>query len=195
MKKTLIATLALLVLVSGCTQQSPSEPNKTSSPTTQKPFPTSEIKNISLKLTSPAFLDGGPIPQKYTCDGEDFSPPINITGVPENTKSLALIVDDPDALGPAGKIWTHWILWNINPLLQEINENSVPGVQGVNDFGLKKYRGPCPPDKEHRYLFHLYALDTELNLPEGSKKSDLEKAMEGHVLQEKVLTAVYKRTK
>jgi Raf kinase inhibitor-like YbhB/YbcL family protein len=154
------------------------------------------IKSMgNLVLKTSAFKEGGTIPKKHTCDGDDVNPMLEIKNVPEGTKSLALIVDDPDAT--RGAPWDHWIVWNIPPKTQYILEDSVPAgaVQGTTSFGYKKYGGPCPPkgSKPHRYMFKLYALDTELDLPEGATKAELEKAMEGHILDQTVLVGLYQR--
>lgn len=145
-----------------------------------------------MKLSSSVFENNQLIPAKYTCDGEDINPPLQISEVPEGTKSLALIIDDPDA--PMGT-WDHWIVWNINPSVSFIKENSVPegGVQGMNDFGKQPYGGPCPPSGTHRYFFKLYALDKELELDSSSKKEVLERAMEGHILDKAELVGLYKK--
>ena len=142
-----------------------------------------------LKLTSAAFENDAEMPSRYTCQGENVNPGLEISGIPEKAKSLALIVDDPDA--PMGT-WVHWVVWNIKPA-DRIKENSVPGEQGINDFGKHDYGGPCPPSGTHRYFFKLYALDTELSLPGSSKKSDVEKAMKGHVLAQTQLIGLYKK--
>jgi hypothetical protein len=134
------------------------------------------VKELTIK--SSAFANSGPIPTKYTCDGEDVNPPLSIEGIPQGTMSLALIVDDPDA--PMGT-WDHWIVWNISPT-DEIRENSVPGVEGINDFRKHSYGGPCPPSGTHRYFFRVYALNTRLDLSPNSRKKDLEKAMQGYIL-------------
>jgi hypothetical protein len=134
------------------------------------------VKELIIK--SSAFANNGLIPSKYTCDGEDVNPPLRIDGIPQGTQSLALTVDDPDA--PMGT-WDHWIVWNISPS-NEIMENAVPGVEGMNDFRKHSYGGPCPPSGTHRYFFKVYALDTRLNLSHNSRKKDLEKAMQGHIL-------------
>ncbi len=146
----------------------------------------------ALKLSSPVFQHNQMIPQKYTCDGADVSPPLLITNTPPGTKSLALIVDDPDA--PAG-IWVHWVLWNIDPKTTEIRENSVPAGagQGMNDFRKPDYGGPCPPSGTHRYFFKLYALDAALNPGKGASKAALERAMKGHVIAQSELIGLYKR--
>jgi Raf kinase inhibitor-like YbhB/YbcL family protein len=134
-----------------------------------------------IKIKSPVFNQEEMIPEKYTCNGEDFNPPLLIENVPEEAKSLVLIVDDPDA--PMGT-FTHWLVWNIDPKIKEIKENSVPegAVLGTNDFGKTAYGGPCPPFGTHRYYFKVYALDTVLDLPKGSNRLQLEKAMMGNVL-------------
>jgi Raf kinase inhibitor-like YbhB/YbcL family protein len=145
-----------------------------------------------LKLKSPAFPDQGKIPSKYTCDGEDVNPCLEISGAPETAKSLVLIVDDPDA--PGGD-WVHWLVWNIAPETAQIMENSVPSgaIQGKTDFGKSQYGGPCPPSGTHRYQFKLYALDTILDLPSSTAKKDLERAIKGHILDQAVLTGLYSR--
>lgn len=142
-----------------------------------------------LKIKSSAFEHNGLIPKKYTCDGEDVNPPLSIEGIPEGTQSLALIVDDPDA--PMGT-WDHWIVWNITPT-KDLEENSIPGVEGMNDFRKHSYGGPCPPGGTHRYFFKVYALDTKLNLSANSKKKDLEKAMQGHIVAKGELVGRYSR--
>lgn len=144
------------------------------------------------KISSPAFENGGEIPKKYTCDGANVNPPLKIENVPSNTKSLALVFDDIDA--PRGT-YVHWILWNMDPGVKEIKENSVPegAVQGVNNFKKRHYGGPCPPKRVHKYVFKIYALDTLLNLNPNGTKKDLEKIMEGHVISRTQLTGLYKR--
>ncbi|MBW2992325.1 YbhB/YbcL family Raf kinase inhibitor-like protein [Candidatus Woesearchaeota archaeon] len=144
----------------------------------------------NLKLTSPVFENNGNIPAKYTCQGDDVNPELSIEGIPGGTKSLVLIVDDPDA--PMGT-WDHWVVWNIKPT-DKIKENSVPGVQGMNDFGKHDYGGPCPPSGTHRYMFKLYALDTELDIDESAHKKDVEKAMEGHILAKTQLIGLYQKS-
>jgi len=155
-----------------------------------------QITNLktTMKITSPAFEHNQSIPQKFTCDGDNVNPPLQFSDVPEGTKSLALIVDDPDA--PVG-LWVHWTAWNIKSDTTEITENAVPsgGVEGVTSFGNSGYGGPCPPDGEHRYFFKLYALDTELDLSTESDKEDLEEAIVGHVLDKAELIGLYKRQK
>jgi Raf kinase inhibitor-like YbhB/YbcL family protein len=145
-----------------------------------------------LQIVSPAFRLNELIPKKYTCDGKDVNPPLLIESIPSGAKSLALIVDDPDA--PVGT-WVHWVVWNISPGTREIKEDSVPkgAEQGVNDFRKNDYGGPCPPSGTHRYFFKLYSLDTVLNLSSKAKKSDLERAMKGHILEKAELVGLYRR--
>jgi Raf kinase inhibitor-like YbhB/YbcL family protein len=145
-----------------------------------------------LSISSPAFQHNGTIPVQYTCDGKDISPPLVINGTPKESKSLVLIVDDPDA--PAGT-WVHWVVWNIKPGTKEIQGGSVPAgsAQGINDFGRHDYGGPCPPSGVHRYFFKLYALDTALDLSPNSRKADVEGAMKGHIIEESQIIGLYKR--
>lgn len=143
-----------------------------------------------MKLTSPAFEANELIPAKYTCDGEDISPPLHIEDMPDDTTTFTLIVDDPDA--PAGT-WDHWILFNIPGDTTDIAEDSIPGSQAVNSFKKNDYGGPCPPSGIHRYFFKLYALDTKLDLPVNAKKTDVEKAMKGHILAQAELIARYQQ--
>ena len=152
-----------------------------------------EVKKMGeLKISSPIFENNDNIPRKYTCDGMDISPPLLIENVPTDAKSLALIVDDPDA--PVGT-WVHWVLWNINPGTKEIKENRVPegAKQGTNDFRKHDYGGPCPPSGTHRYFFKLYALDNLPELSPGSKKADLEKSMKGHIISQTQIIGLYRR--
>lgn len=153
---------------------------------------------MTLQLTSSAFGNGQRIPERYTGDGEDFSPPLTWTGQPEGTVSLALICDDPDA---PRKTWGHWVLFNLPGDLQELGEH-VPtdgtlangARQGRNDSGDLGYSGPAPPKgKPHRYYFKLYALDTQLKLPVGATKQELLTAMQGHVLAEAQWMGQYQR--
>jgi len=145
-----------------------------------------------MKITSPAFENNQMIPQKYTCDGENINPPLQINDIPAGTQSLVLIVDDPDA--PSGD-WVHWLVWNINPATKLISENESPqgAIQGINDFGKQNYGGPCPPSGIHHYQFKIYALNTTLNLTSSSRKKDLEKAIENHILDKEILIGLYQR--
>lgn len=145
-----------------------------------------------LKITSPAFENNGDIPPKYTCDGDNVNPELIFEGVPSGAESLVLIVDDPDA---PGGTWVHWTVWNIDPSVDSIGEDSVPegAVEGNTDFGKPGYGGPCPPSGKHRYFFKLYALDTDLDLDIASEASDIEAAMEGHILASAELIGLYSR--
>lgn len=154
-------------------------------------------ENMALTIRSSVFKREEMIPGKYTCDGEDISPPLKWSGVPDDAESLALIADDPDA---PGKTWVHWVLFNLPP-----ETDALPGhmptdptlkngaVQGITDFGRSGYGGPCPPGGVHRYYFKLYALDTTLDLTPKARKSDVVKAMEGHILAEGQLMGKYSR--
>lgn len=152
---------------------------------------------MKLELKSTAFEEESMIPKKYTCDDQDISPPLSWSLVPNGTKSIALICDDPDA--PIGT-WVHWVIFNIPANVRELPENIPPqkvletgAKQGTNDFKKIGYGGPCPPGGTHRYYFKLYALDTEINLDAGITKKELLKAMEGHILAEDQLMGKYKR--
>ena len=154
-------------------------------------------ENMAIKISSTAFENGGNIPVKYTCDGEDVSPPLSWEGIPQEAVSLALICDDPDA--PMGT-WVHWVLFNIPRDMKGLPED-VPSqptldngaVHGINDFRNYGYGGPCPPGGTHRYFFKLYALDTRLGLKPGATKAQLLDAMEGHVLAQGELMGKYSR--
>jgi hypothetical protein len=143
-----------------------------------------------MKVTSSAFEEGGDIPSKFSRDGHDINPDLRIEGAPTNAKSLVLIMDDPDA--PVG-LFTHWLVWNIDPKAAEIAEKSVPAgaVQGTNDYPNLGYGGPQPPSGTHRYYFKIFALDRTLDLPSGTKRKDLDKAMIGHVIGQGQLMGRY----
>jgi len=197
-----LLVIAVIVL---CSCQSKVEPTPTQSQDKPTAQPTEvelatlqKEETMSIKLTSTAFEEGDMIPKQYTCEGNDTSPPLAWTGVPDGAKSLALITNDPDA--PAGD-WVHWIIFNIPPNVTELPESipaneTVPGggTHGKNSWGRLGYGGPCPPSGTHRYVFKLYALDTELNLKIGATKKDVENAMKGHVLAEGQLMGKYKRS-
>ena len=153
-----------------------------------------------LELTSPAFSDGGEIPRECGYKHGNKVPPLKIDCAYTRIKSLALIMDDPDAMGAVGKVWVHWVIWNISPGALKILEDEgyksqtvdiLQSDYGMTDFGEVGYGGPAPPDKRHTYVFKLYALDSWLDLPEGSTKSELEKAMEGHIIEHTQLTGTY----
>lgn len=145
-----------------------------------------------MKLTSPIFKNGEVIPKDYTRDGADKSPPLHFEEVPDKAKSLALIMDDPDA--PSGT-FNHWLLFNMDPRIHDIHEGSAPvmATQGKNDWGEVQYGGPKPPSGEHRYFFKAFALDSVLPLGRGAPRGELDKAMSGHVLEEATLMGKYAR--
>ena len=144
----------------------------------------------TLTLSSPAFEHERFIPSKYTCEGENVNPPLRIENIPAGTKSLALIVDDPDA---AGGTFIHWLVWNIRPA-EMIWENSVQGTEGINNFGTTRYQGPCPPTGTHRYSFKVYVLDDVLDIEAGSKLKVVEKAMKNHILNYSELVGFFRKT-
>ena len=158
---------------------------------------------MAMTITSPVFRHEGAIPARYTCEGDDVSPPLAVGGIPSAAKSLALIVDDPDAPDPAApkRVWVHWVMYNLPPTTKELPEgvraDALPaGTRvGKNDWGNAEYGGPCPPIGRHRYFYKLYALDTvlaELNQP---NKAALEKAMQGHIIGEATLMGTYQKAK
>ncbi len=142
-----------------------------------------------MKISSPEFDHNGMIPKKFTCDDQDVNPVLEIDDIPEQTKSMVLIVDDPDA--PMGT-WVHWVVYDM-PVLNRIEEGQVPGKQGMNDFGKKDYGGPCPPSGTHRYFFKIYALDRKLGLEEGVTKEEVEKMMQINILAHTELIGLYER--
>ncbi|HEY5611298.1 MAG TPA: YbhB/YbcL family Raf kinase inhibitor-like protein [Thermoanaerobaculia bacterium] len=149
-----------------------------------------------MRIESSAFQHQQPIPPKHTCDGEDVSPPLRFIDVPDDAMSFVLIVDDPDVppAVSADRNWDHWLVWNIPPQTREIREGEHPtGVEGRNSWGRNEYGGPCPPDREHRYFFKLFALDITLDLNASAGKSDLLPAIEGHVLAQAELVGLYDR--
>jgi len=147
-----------------------------------------------MKITTTAFQQGGNIPSKFTCDGADANPPLRFEGAPAEAKSLALIADDPDA---PGGLFTHWLVWNIDPKTTSVEENSAPsnGVQGKNDFGKSGYGGPCPPSGTHRYVFKIFALDRQLDLAADSKRAQLDAQMRGHIIAQGELIGRYSRAR
>jgi Raf kinase inhibitor-like YbhB/YbcL family protein len=150
-----------------------------------------EIMDIqNIKVISSAFKSNDTIPRKYTCNAENINPPLEFRGIPEKAESLVLIMDDPDALM---KIFTHWIVWNIVPIAK-IDEDSIPGVEGINDFRKIGYGGPCPPSGTHRYFFRVYALDKQLGLKAGKSRKELENEMIGHIIAEGELMGKYNKT-
>lgn len=155
-------------------------------------IPTEPEKAVTYKkivVSSAAFKENSFIPPRYTCDGKNINPSLNLDHLPKEAKNLAIIVDDPDA--PAGT-WVHWVIWNI-PVTHHLKEDHAPGVQGINDFNKHNYCGPCPPRGTHRYFFKVYALDCKLEIRESSTKADLEKSMAGHILGFGELIGLYKK--
>ena len=178
----------LIAGLAACTGTTLSAP----SPTPEEP---QEVAKVAFTLTSSAFAEGEPIPVRYTCQGEDVSPPLAWQNAPAATQSFALIVDDPDA---PGRTWVHWIVYNLPAETHALPEGvtadtALPGnaTQGRNSWGRNDYGGPCPPSGTHRYFFKLYALDGTLDLPAGASKEDVLRAMEGHILAEAQLMGTY----
>lgn len=157
---------------------------------------------MTLSLTSPVFKNMASIPARFTCEGEDISPQLDWEGVPENARSLVLIVDDPDVPDPKNprRIWVHWVLYNIPPetdgLVEDVESKALPGGtgQGLNDWKITGYGGPCPPKGRHRYFHRLYALDTVLSGLHQPTKSQLESFMKGHVIAQAELVGTYQKT-
>ncbi|WP_340820609.1 YbhB/YbcL family Raf kinase inhibitor-like protein [Methanolobus sp. WCC4] len=195
-------TIILILIVlsfSGCVEPGMEEPDVIPDPTDVNitPDEPSLIEYTidddpmkELTVTSPAFDNGAMIPEIYTCDSDNINPSLDVWGIPDGVPSLLLIMDDPDA--PSGT-FTHWVVWNIRPD-EVIKEDSIPGVEGVNDAGTSSYVGPCPPSGTHRYFFKFYALDTELDLEGGSELSTVEDAMDGHVVAYGELVGLYRRS-
>jgi Raf kinase inhibitor-like YbhB/YbcL family protein len=160
-------------------------------------------ENTMLILRSTAFTDRGEIPARYTCEGDDIAPPLEWSGVPEHTRSLVLIVDDPDAPDPQAPrmTWVHWVLYNMPPDTERLPEGAAAGKlppgaeQGLNDWHKTGYGGPCPPIGRHRYFHKLYALDAPLSLPAGSTKAAVEAAMQGHIIGQAELVGTYRKSK
>lgn len=183
-----VSLLMLMFLACASRPQSVTPPQASSSP---------NEAHIEIKVTSPAFKEGQPIPGAYTCDGANVSPPLEWSGVPKNAKTLAIICYDPDA--PAGT-WVHWVLFNLPADKTGLVENtqatetlSGGGMQGTNDFKKIGYGGPCPPSGTHHYFFKLYVLDAELSLKPGATKAELEKATAGHIVTVGQLMGTYSR--
>jgi len=170
---------------------------------TAKRLPARKETAMTLQITSPAFAHRGEIPRRHTCEGEDVSPPLAWTGAPAGTKSLALVVDDPDAPDPAAPkvVWVHWVLYDIPPSVTSLSEGTTSktlpnGVlEGLNDWKQPGWRGPCPPIGRHRYFHKLYALDVVLPDLQRPARAALEKAMEGHVLAKAELVGTYQRSR
>lgn len=193
--KKLISILIVLFVFPGCYGRSTEYPI---GPEMTRPMSKIDVEDpltiSTMKITSPSFNHQESLPSKFTCDGENVNPALNVSEIPEKTESLVLIVDDPDA--PSGT-WIHWVVFDIEPTVTAIAENSIPagGVQAVTSFGEAKYGGPCPPSGSHRYFFKVYALDTKLGLEQNTTVKDLGEAMEGHILEYAELIGNYERTK
>lgn len=179
MKRLLFVLLLLVVACSGKLSQT--KPVVSNQPASKGV--------LEMQLSSPAFERNSMIPAKYTCDGANINPALAIQSLPKEAKSLVLIVDDPDA---AGGTWDHWVVWNIVPT-EKIDEDSVPGTEGLNSFKKHQYDGPCPPSGIHRYFFKVYALDARLNISDNSAKKDVEKAMQSHIIAKAELIGIYQR--
>jgi len=191
-KKARLLVLLVLVAAVGCAIQQGARQETLSS------TPTPQTTGGSIKLTSSAFKDGEQIPRQYTCDGVNVSPPLEWSGVPKSAKTVAIIVEDPDA--PSGT-WVHWVVYNLPADNIGMVENlpstenlKAGGLQGRNDFGNIGYGGPCPPSGTHRYLFRIYALDSDLALKAGATKAEVEKAMEGHIVAQGQLMGTYRKS-
>lgn len=149
-----------------------------------------------MKITSSAFSHGENIPSKFTCEGENINPPLQFTDIPPNAQALVLIMDDPDVpeFVRKEKMWDHWVVFNIPPSTTHVPENSkAPGTSGKNTSGHLAYEGPCPPDRQHRYFFKLYALDKKLTLDAGATKNQVEEAMKGHIIAKAELMGLYEK--
>jgi len=144
-----------------------------------------------MRLTSPEFKDGEELPEKAGYMEENVNPQLEIEEIPEETVSLVLIMDDPDAVEPAGKIWDHWIVYDVDPSTEKIESGESPGTEGITDFRETGYNGPNPPDGEHMYVFTAYALDKELGLPQGANKEQVEESIEGHIIEKAELKGRY----
>lgn len=192
-----LISLIITIFLISCVPQQDQE--------TQQPIQQEVIESTmevsTMKLTTSAFTEGGKISSKYTCDGQNINPPLVFSGVPAGARNLVLIMDDPDIPDFVKQkfgiqVWDHWVVFNLPPETREVPEGKNPqGVLGKNTGGKNAYGGPCPPDREHRYFFKLYALDTELDLPEGATKAEVEKAMKNHILAEAKLMGRYERVK
>lgn len=193
MKKALLITIPIFIILA-LTAIIYFDKQQTKNLTLNVPAKVEEPSEVSgnMKLTSPTFEHNEMIPAKYTCDGDNVSPPLEINEVSERARSLILIVDDPDALG---KTWVHWTVWNIPVSTKEILEGAVPekASEGITDFGKSGYGGPCPPSGTHRYFFKLYAIGTELYLDSSATKEDIEKAMESMIIEKAELIGLYQR--
>jgi len=185
----LMFLFAGVLLISGCIKNEQTEaPADEKSSDTGKGDENMDIQII--KVFSSAFESNSTIPRKYTCDGENINPPLEFANIPEETESMVLIMDDPDSpMNP----FTHWVVWNIEPVAK-IEEDSIPGIEGINNFRKIGYGGPCPPSGTHRYFFKVYALDRQLELKAGAGRKELESEMIGHIIAEGELMGKYGKT-
>ncbi len=198
MNSLIILLLLASVVFAGCVQQTSNqtaapqeEAQNAASASPETAAQENEVEQI-LSLSSPAFEHNGRIPVKHSCDGGDVIPPLNFVGVPPNAESLALIMDDPDAVQVVGFTYVHWVVFNIPPTTTTIAEGVQVGTVGASGSGENKYEGPCPPPGEtHTYSFRLYALDTEIDLQQGASKQEVATAMQGHVLAQTELKGKY----
>lgn len=206
-RRTLLATIG--ATVAGCTGSDGDDGTSTSTaagPSQQTPgqgtpadgsagtpTPDGGDDQTDLTLSSPAFEDGGPIPEQYGRNEQDVNPPLRISGVPDDAAALTLVMDDPDAVEPAGKVWLHWLVWNIPPDRTEIPERWQPdvAVEGINDFDESGYGGPAPPDEQHTYRFRLFAVEEVLDRSESASKSDVVDASRNNLLAEATLSGTY----
>lgn len=164
----------------------------------QAPTPEPQQKSMTLTITSPAFETNGVIPARFTCDGKNISPELIFSNIPEGTQSLALTMEDPDVPHSIRQdgMWNHWVVWNIPPNTTAIKKGELTqGVVGIGTSGESSYMGPCPPDREHHYIFTLYALDSVLNLPSNSTKEKLLQTLTPHLIQKAILIGRYNRNK
>jgi Raf kinase inhibitor-like YbhB/YbcL family protein len=182
--------VVILIVIAACSSASGDTTSTISPVTTVAPETTTTIEEADMEISSPAFNQGEAIPVKFSCDGEDVSPQLDISAIPEATTSLALILDDTDA---PGGTWDHWIAYDIAPVGSIAEGDDGIGTGGLNSWQMTGYGGPCPPSGTHRYFFKLYALDAELGLADGATKTDLTDAMKGHILAEAELLGVFTR--
>jgi Raf kinase inhibitor-like YbhB/YbcL family protein len=197
------AFILLLIFATSCARASRSTSDDSSASQLTAADTGKGSNAMALQITSPAFSEGGSIPSKYTCEGQDISPPLAWSGAPPNAKSFALIVDDPDAPDPAKpqRVYVHWVLYNIpsstTALPENASQSGLPkgAAQGKNDWGNAAFGGPCPPIGRHRYFHKLYALDTALTGLSSPTKTDLERAMKGHIIASGELMGTYQKSK
>ncbi len=196
----LLALLMVSILAVGCRPVAPASPSAPTEAASAPATPTitppavlnEEVVEDYFELTSPAFADGEPIPVRYTCHGEDISPPLKWGSPPEGTESLVLLMEDPDAQQVVGFTWIHWLLYDLPADLGGLEEGGTAGLEGTNSWGNLGYGGPCPPAGQlHQYVFTLYALDAPLGLPSGSQVEAVKAAMEGHVIALTRLMGIY----